>query len=219
MNHLKRFSPYFLCLAVIVDFLFPYFLEAQLPRYNPLSSIISNLGEVSSPVSAAFMYCSLFTGCFFILGSLGVPSYFQNEFNFIRYPLAIAIAFYGLGDCIISGLVHMNKQEQTFSNPTYFLHAMFTGLAMIGLLIVPIICTLKAFLYSQRSQLTFYLSCLIGTFLSLFLFSAYYLPILGPVLTSTRGLWQELALCFLYLPIVGLAVKERMNLKRKTYTL
>lgn len=209
MNFFKRFGPYFLLLAAIGDGSLPYWLGRFYPGYRQLTMLISQLGETESPVATCFNHASLITGTLFILGGIGTWRYFSSLPR-LGLLLGGAIAFYGLGDCILSSLVSISPNASFFS-PAYFFHALCSGLAMLAMMLVPLF--LAGLFYLQRkgwwSRL--YLGLFISSFLTLLLFASYYLPLIGPYFTSTRGLWQRLSLFCLYVPTVLLALTQLKN--------
>ena len=207
MTILKKLSPLFLTLAVFGDFSLPYYLGRSYPGYDQITMIISQLGESTSPVQGYFNNGSIVTGSLFILSTPGVYDFFQSKSKRLAQILAGAIALYGFGDCILTGLVKINDSASFFS-PAYFLHAAFSGISMVAMMFVPLLLAYQAKLKQQKNVWLFYSVCLLGSIVALLLFAAYYLPIIGPLLTSTRGFWQRLSLFFLYLPALSIAFRQ-----------
>lgn len=207
MTILKKLSPLFLILAVVGDFSLPYYLGRFYPGFDQMTMIISQLGEPTSPVQSYFDHGSVVTGTLFILSSVGVYAFFRSESKQVAQILAGAIAFYGFGDCLLTGLVHISESASFFS-PAYFLHAAFSGLAMVAMMFVPLLLAYQASVKRQRGVSLFYSVCLIGSIVALILFAAYYLPLIGSLLATTRGFWQRLSLFFLYLPALSIAFRQ-----------
>lgn len=207
MTFLKKLSPLFLILAVVGDFSLPYYLGRFYPGFDQATMIISQLGEATSPVQTYFNRGSIVTGTLFVLSSFGVYSFFQSESKRLAKILAGAIALYGFGDCILTGLVKISDSASFFS-PAYFLHAAFSGCSMVAMMFVPLLLAYQAALKQQRATAIFYSICLIGSIIALILFAAYYLPLIGRFLSSTRGFWQRLSLFFLYLPALSIAIRQ-----------
>ena len=207
MTILKKISPLFLICAVIGDFSLPYYLGRFYSDFNQMTMIISQLGEPTSPVQNYFNNGSVVTGTLFVLASFGIYVFFQSESKRFAQIIAGAIALYGFGDCILTGLVHISESASFFS-PAYFLHAAFSGISMVAMMFVPLVLAYQATLKQQKVLSLFYSVCLIGSILALLLFAAYYLPVLGRWLSSTRGFWQRLSLFFLYLPALSIAFRQ-----------
>ena len=207
MTILKKLSPLFLICAVIGDFSLPYYLGRFYSDFNQMSMIISQLGEPTSPVQNYFNNGSVVTGTLFVLASFGIYNFFQSESKRFAQIIAGAIALYGFGDCILTGLVHISESASFFS-PAYFLHAAFSGISMVAMMFVPLLLACQAALKQQKVLSLFYSVCLIGSILALLLFAAYYLPVIGRWLSSTRGFWQRLSLFFLYLPALSIAFRQ-----------
>lgn len=207
MTILKKLSPLFLICAVIGDFSLPYYLGRFYSDFNQMTMIISQLGEPTSPVQNYFNNGSVVTGTLFVLASFGIYNFFQSESKRFAQIIAGAIALYGFGDCILTGLVHISESASFFS-PAYFLHAAFSGISMMAMMFVPLLLAYQATLKHQKVLSLFYSVCLIGSILALLLFAAYYLPVIGRWLSSTRGFWQRLSLFFLYLPALSIAFRQ-----------
>lgn len=207
MTIIKKIPPLLLLLAVIGDFSLPYFLGPDYPGFDQMTMLISQLGEASSPVQATFNHGSVLTGSLFILGSLGVYSFFAAESKRMAQILTGAIALYGFGDCILTGIVHISESANFFS-PAYFLHAAFSGIAMVAMMFVPLLLAYESSLKGKKGLAGFYLICLGIAVITLILFAAYYLPVIGDLLTTTRGFWQRASLLFLYLPAATLAIRQ-----------
>lgn len=207
MTILKKLSPLFLICAVIGDFSLPYYLGRFYSDFNQMTMIISQLGEPTSPVQNYFNNGSVVTGTLFVLASFGIYNFFESESKRFAQIIAGAIALYGFGDCILTGLVHISESASFFS-PAYFLHAAFSGISMVAMMFVPLLLACQAALKQQKVLSLFYSVCLIGSILALLLFAAYYLPVIGRWLSSTRGFWQRLSLFFLYLPALSIAFRQ-----------
>ena len=207
MTILKKLSPLFLICAVIGDFSLPYYLGRFYSDFNQMTMIISQLGEPTSPVQNYFNNGSVVTGTLFVLASFGIYNFFQSESKRFAQIIAGAIALYGFGDCILTGLVHISESASFFS-PAYFLHAAFSGISMVAMMFVPLLLACQTALKQQKVLSLFYSVCLIGSILALLLFAAYYLPVIGRWLSSTRGFWQRLSLFFLYLPALSIAFRQ-----------
>lgn len=217
MRILKKFSPLFLILAVVGDFSLPYYLGRSYPGFDQMTMIISQLGESTSPVETYFNNGSVITGSLFILSSIGVYDFFQSESKGLAQIVAGAIALYGFGDCLLTGLVKISDTASFFS-PAYFLHAAFSGIAMVAMMFVPLLLAYQASLKRQKVISLFYAVCLLSSLLALILFAAYYLPIIGSLLSSTRGFWQRLSLFFLYLPALSIAFRQLAHKKKMMRT-
>ena len=204
---LRKLSPLFLLLAVIGDFSLPYYLGRFYPEFDQMTMIISQLGEPTSPVQNYFNTGSVITGTLFVLSSFGIYTFFQSESKQLAQILAGAIALYGLGDCILTGVVPISESASFFS-PAYFLHAAFSGISMVAMMLVPLLLAFQAQLKQKKRQVLFYCICLIGSIVTLILFAAYSLPLIGRGFISTRGIWQRLSLFFLYLPAFSIALRQ-----------
>lgn len=208
MDFVRKYGFYFLLLGVMSDFLTPYILGFFYPKLDQMTDVISVFGDVDSPVRKAFLIWSVVSGIFFLFS---LPALYQT-FSEISRPLAslltAAIGFYGLGDCIFTGLFSINTNEATWNVSTW-VHNIGSGLGYSGFLLFPVLLFL---LYRKDGQYAFSQFYLILTVISL-VFAVIYglaripsinqLPILNKI-----GLCQRISFFFNYLPIVCLSLLQ-----------
>ncbi|WP_165004426.1 MULTISPECIES: DUF998 domain-containing protein [unclassified Enterococcus] len=206
MEFVRKYGFYFLLLGVMSDFLTPYILGFFYPKLDQMTDVISVFGDVDSPVRKAFLIWSVVSGMFFLFS---LPTLYQI-FSGISRPLAslltAAIGFYGLGDCIFTGLFSINTNEATWNVSTW-VHNIGSGLGYSGFLLFPVLLFL---LYRKDGQYAFSQFYLILTVISL-VFAVIYglaripsinqLPILNKI-----GFCQRISFFFNYVPIACLSI-------------
>ncbi|MFV0559251.1 MAG: DUF998 domain-containing protein [Enterococcus sp.] len=209
MFFLKKFGFYFLFLGVLIDFLTPYILGFFYPGINQLTAVISVFGEVGSPVKVPFMILSILSGIFFLLSLPALYTTFAHSSKLLAGVLAIGIGFYGLGDCIFSGLFHLNIKQEVWTISTW-IHNISSGLGYSGLLIFPFLLFLLYHKEGDKSSSRFYL-WLLG--LSFFFGCIYALARIPttirefPILNKV-GLCQRMSYFFSYLPVACLSISR-----------
>lgn len=79
MTVIKQKSSLFLILFVGCDGGLPYLLALFYPEYHTFRQVISDLGEVGSPVEVAFKYGSIMAGLFLLLSLPGVYDDYRDS--------------------------------------------------------------------------------------------------------------------------------------------
>ena len=148
MDFLRKFGFFFLLLGVLSDFLTPYVLGLYYPELDQMKSVISVFGEVSSPVRKAFLIWSVVSGIFFILSLPALYAAFVSTSRVLATLVTAAIAFYGIGDCIFTGLFSINTHESSWNVSTW-VHNIGSGLGYSGFLLFPVLLFL---IYRKNGQ-------------------------------------------------------------------
>lgn len=205
MKILRHYGFYILIIVVISELLLPFVLGHFSPGFSQTTMLISNFGRAGMPTRWPFKIWEIINGSLFILAT---PA-FYNRFIRTSRPLAlgtaISVVLFGIGDCIMTGLVDEanNSQQVTL---TGLIHNYASGLGFAALLLGTLLLILLYHLeHRPKLMLCIFIIFLIAS-LFMFLFGMPKLPVIGAFQMSQRGLWQRLNLLFLYLPfvIVGL---------------
>lgn len=212
MSFLKKYGFYFLLLGVLSDFLTPYILGIFYPELNQMTMVMSEFGDVASPVREAFLVWSVVSGMLFVLA---LPAIYQDVNKISRgiaIWLTLAIGFYGVGDCIFTGLFSIDTEQATWTFSTW-LHNIGSGLGYIGFLLFPLFLVI---LYRKTGEVSYsklYLALLIISLLSAGVYGLARVPAVNdlPILDKI-GFCQRVSFFFNYVPIVVFAV-ERMRRK------
>ena len=156
MEFLRRYGFYFLLAGVVSDFLTPYILGFFYPQLNQMTTVISVFGDVGSPVRKAFLIWSVISGCFFVLALPAVYQTFVAASRPLALILAAAIGFYGVCDCIFTGLFSVDTNESSWNLSTW-VHNIGSGIGYAGFLLFPLIVFLiyRTMGNTQFSQLFF----------------------------------------------------------------
>lgn len=214
MKNLKKYGFYFLLIGVLSDFLTPYILGFFYPELDQMTSVMSLFGDVGSPVRTAFLVWSVVAGCFYVLS---LPAIYA-AFHAISKPLAglaaAAIGFYGIGDCIFTGLFSVDTADAQWNVSTW-VHNIGSGIGYAGFLLFPLILYLiykkKKDHQTSRRYLFFFL-------LSIAVAAIYGLARLPQLTLFTifkqLGFWQRVSFVFNYLPIIFMCwrqIKQKNN--------
>lgn len=215
MNSLKKYGCYFLLLGVLSDFLTPYILGVFYPKMNQRMMVISVFGDVDSPVKQAFLMWSVVSGVLFVLAIPAVYQTFSATSQKLATLLALAIGFYGVGDCIFTGLFSINT-EQVKWNLSTWIHNIGSGLGYAGFLLFPFLL----FLLYRKQGRTSYSRRYLFLFLISIIFAALYglarIPAINQLAVFNQlGFYQRLSFVFNYLPMVIFALDQIKNEKVK----
>lgn len=205
MTFLKKYGFYIMILAVISELTMPLVLKNFYPGYNQMTMLISSFGENGSPTKVAFKIWAIADGFLFLLT---IPS-FYSRFKATSQPLAkwlgIAIAVFGIGDCIITGVFDRSSQAVEF-NIESAIHDYASGLGFVALLVGTLILIRLYYLEKNPFMVTVLPLIFIISALFMLLFSAPRIPVIDRVHIPYRGLWQRGNLLFLYLPFFIVSV-------------
>ncbi|MBL1229717.1 DUF998 domain-containing protein [Enterococcus sp. BWB1-3] len=202
MDFLKRNGFYFLMLGAVSDFLTPYILGLFFPAMNQLTMVISVFGDVSSPVRQPFLIWSVVSGIFFVLALPALYQEFVDISRTLTILLVSAIGFYGVGDCIFTGLFSINM-EQAGWNLSTWIHNIGSGLGYTGFLLFPFLLFLLYKKQLKKALSHFYLFSLFVSILFAGIYGLARIPKVSqfPFLNQI-GLCQHVSFFFNYLPIV-----------------
>lgn len=204
MKTLEHYGFYLLVITVISELVLPFVLGSYINGYSQTKMLISSFGQDGMATQWAFKIWEIFDGILFVLAA---PAFYAR-FNSTSHPLAlwtaIGLAVFGVGDCIITGLANMDKNEKELGLIGQ-LHNYASGIGVAGLLIGTFLLIWLFYLERNYSVVwLFSILLFISCFFS-FLSSVPRLPN-GPILH--RGLWQRLNLLFSYLPFFIVAVRN-----------
>lgn len=201
MEVVNRYGFYFLIVAVFSELALPFVLGHFVSGYSQTEMLISSFGETGMRTKAAFRLWEILNGCLFILAAPAFYHRFTATNPKLALCLGIFIVAFGIGDCIITGLVSRAKttEEVGFAS---LLHNYASGAGFVALLLGTLV--LMWLYYQEKNQGMVMSMVFIFLLASLFmlLFAMPKLPIIKAFQVSHRGLWQRLNLLFLYLPYV-----------------
>ncbi|GGC90275.1 DUF998 domain-containing protein [Enterococcus wangshanyuanii] len=215
MSLLKKYGWYFLLFGVISDLLTPYVLGLFYPKMNQLTMVISVFGDVASPVRQAFLIWSVISGVFFVLA---LPVIYQS-FSKISQPLALiltsAVGFYGVGDCIFTGLFSIDTEKSTWTFSTW-VHNIGSGLGYAGFLLFPLFLILLYRKQGNRKLIHFYSLLLVLSLFSAGIYGLARIPTINELpLLNNIGLCQRISFIFNYIPLAILSIQQIRDTKEK----
>lgn len=188
-------------IVLLMDLLFPFIIAIPYKRYSHKKTVMSMLGTKKNPLGWLYNLWMVISGFVMIYFGYVLFSYY----NSLEQSLALALLFlfflYGIGDEIISGLftLNENKEEVTLSSN---IHGIGSALGFISLQFAPLVLALLQF---ESKETLLGISSIIFFMLSLISFAFFALgekPKFQNTFLSLEGLWQRLALLFMYCPFI-----------------
>lgn len=214
MKVLERYGFYLLIIAVISELVLPFVLGRYIKGFSQIEMLISNFGETGMPTKMAFKIWEIINGCLFILAAPAFYARFEHTSQPLAMWTAICIAIFGLGDCIITGLVDRANSTAEVGF-TSLLHNYASGAGFVALLIGTFLLIWLFYLEHNIGMVIAFIIIFILSSIFMFLFAMPKIPIINAFQVSHRGLWQRLNLLFLYLPFLIIAVKNVSFMKRQ----
>lgn len=207
MKLLERYGFYLIILAVISELVLPFVLGHYIAGYSQTEMLISSFGETGQPTKLAFKIWEIVNGSLFILGAPAIYARFNATNHLIALWTAICIAIFGIGDCIITGVVDRASSTKEVGF-TSLLHNYASGAGFMALLVGTFLLIWLFYLERNQFMVISLIVIFILSSIFMFLFSMPKIPIIKAFQISHRGLWQRLNLLFLYLPFFWVAIKN-----------
>lgn len=205
MTYIQKFGFYFLLLAVISEIALPFILANYYPGYNQINDLISVFGESIAPTQEAFKIWEVVNGTLFLLSTPAIYLRFQYTDQRLAFWTAFCVGLFGIGDCIITGLVDRAATTEEVGFSTYF-HNYASGAAFVALLVGTFLLIRLYYLEHNHLMVMALPIIFVLSMIFMFLFAMPKIPIISQFQVSHRGLWQRLNLYFLYLPFVLVAL-------------
>lgn len=208
MELIKRYGYYFLLIGIISDLLTPYVLGLFYPKMNQMKMVISEFGDVASPVRNAFLIWSVVSGVFFVLAMPAIYTTFASTSKVWATALTSAVGLYGVADCIFTGLFSIDSEQSTWTFSTW-VHNLGSGIGYAGFLLFPLFLVILYQLQGNSSKSQLYLLLLVVSLAVAGIYGLARIPALHPFpLMNQLGFWQRLSFFFNYLPMALLAIDQ-----------
>lgn len=188
-------------IVLLMDLLFPFIIAIPYKGYSHKKTVMSMLGTKKSPLGWLYNLWMVISGFVMIYFGYVLFSYYNSIEHSLALALLILFFLYGIGDEIISGLFTLNEnnEEVTLSSN---IHGIGSALGFISLQFAPLVLALLQF---ESKETLLGISSVIFFILSLISFAFFALgekPKFQNTFLSLEGLWQRLALLFMYCPFI-----------------
>lgn len=205
MFFLKNYGYLFMIVAILSELVVPIIFAQIYPNYDQGKMLISDFGEVGSPVQKYFKVWQLVDGLLFILAAPSFYTYFYSTSPMMALWLGITIVLFGIGDCIFTAI--FDRVETSTFSIQGALHDYGSGVGFVALLVntfllIMLYARQQQFLMVKIVSVIFALSSICMLF-----FASPRIPLVRKIDVHYRGFWQRLNLFFLYLPLLIIAVK------------
>ena len=200
MSRLYPYGRIFLLVAMAGDLLVPLFQALFYSEYNSLKMSVSALGNPSSPVRIPFNIWMLAEGVLFLLALPVVHHHFNPISGGIANVLAVFIAVFAVGACILTCFFSVNESRDVVTAAS-IIHGAGSAAGFMLVLFVPLLLAILCFkdrngVMGSVSIASFVLALV---FFTLFVMSDK--PSFKDTFVNREGLWQRLNLAFMYLPL------------------
>lgn len=183
---------------VAIDSLSPYILAHFYPKYQAISQVISELGEVGSPVYYGFSFFSILAGSILLVSLFGLVSYLKTQTSvWMSRAIAVTLASFAIGECLLSGLFSIEGG----STVSVVIHQISSDLGSLGMLGFPFL--IGIFFYRKEKSSAY-------LFFGLGLLSVLFASINGYAQltdSSYMGVYQRVSMLMMYLPVVMFGAK------------
>lgn len=207
MQGFKNTGFYYLMLALLLDLVTPYLLGFFYPDLNQMTQVISLFGEVHSPVRLAFLFLSVLSGCLYVLAIPAIFSYFKYLKSPFPFLSPLAIAAYGIGDSIFTGIFSIRSQTGPWDFSTW-VHLLGSGLGYTAFLLFPLFVLLNCYSSKNKNNLYTFRILLGLNLLSALAYGIARFPMLSQgTIFSPLGFWQRVSFFFNDLAIFIFAIQ------------
>lgn len=208
MELIKRYGYYFLLIGIASDLLTPYILGIFYPKMNQMKMVISEFGDVASPVRNAFLVWSVVSGIFFVLAMPAIYTTFAGTSKVWATALTSAVGLYGIADCIFTGLFSIDSEQSTWTFSTW-VHNIGSGVGYAGFLLFPLFLAILYQLQGNSSKSQLYLLLLVVSLAVAGIYGLARIPAVNQwPLMNQLGFWQRLSFLFNYLPMALFAIDQ-----------
>ena len=207
MNLLIQYGWYALLFAIAGDMFLPFILTPFYKGYSNTLMSVSVLGNPQSPVRVVFNLWMLLEGILFLAA---LPALYHEYAQTSKLLAAIAIVFiavFAVGACIFTCFFSANETREEVT-PASQIHGVGSVAGFVLLLFVPLLLARLSFLERDKTAGIVFTSSFLLAFLSFALFVMADKPRFAETILTKEGLWQRLALLFMYLPLGYCAVKN-----------
>lgn len=187
--------------TVAGEFFLPWLLKHFYPGYDPRRMVMSALGSPGSPVRRVYNAWLLWLGGFLLAAAILFFRQDSPTAPILSALRLLSLAVFGVGAGLVAGLFSVggSKQDDT---PAARIHGIGAAIGFMALLFYPLLDSIAAF--TQGRLLLGGVD--LAAFLLALLFFIFFILADKPSLANTplaqEGLWQRLALFFMYVPLV-----------------
>ena len=193
MAMIKSYFRFLLISFVAIDSLSPYILAHFYPKYQAISQVISELGEVGSPVYYGFSFFSVLAGSVLLVSLFGLVSYLKTQTSvWMSRAIVGTLASFAIGECLLSGLFSIEGG----STLSVIIHQVASDLGSLGMLGFPFLISI---LFYRKDRSKTYLFFGLGILSVFFALINGYAQLMD---SSYMGVYQRLSMVMMYLPVV-----------------
>lgn len=200
-------------ITVTGDFLVAYALAPFYKSYSHKLMVMSALGGNNSPVKVYYNIWLV------ILGLLLLVSAFTVYFRYchVSKPLSIIatvlIVVFAIGAGILSGIFNVGEGKELETTASK-IHGISAASGFMSLCFLPLILSILSFRGAECAEGVLFLLSFVFALLFFVLFIMADRLEFQNTVVAFEGLWQRLALLFMYVPLIYISVQKLMILPR-----
>lgn len=196
-----------LLITIIGEFLLPWILKHFYSGYNSKTMVMSALGSPESPVKMIYRAWLVWLGILLICTSFVMFSEVRRTSISIAVIMLVVIDIFAIGAGILSGIFSVNESKEvvTFASK---IHGIGAAIGFMALLFLPLLDCIVAFKNNNYLQGGV---CLISFLLAVTFFVFFIMgdkEELKKTIFAYEGLWERLALFFMYVPFLYRALES-----------
>lgn len=185
--------------VMVLDILLPFLLALPYKGYSPMKSTMSVIGCRQSPLGRVYSLWTILSGIVFVWA--GLVMYVEHPGHpVLRVLLLVLLALYGIGCEIISGLFPVGETKDDMRTPAK-IHGVGSVIGFMALLFSPLVLGIVQLRDGGTMAGVFSLVCFVLALAAFALFVMADKPRFRGTFLGNEGLWQRLALVFMYLPL------------------
>lgn len=192
--------------TVVGEFFLPWLLKRFYSGYDSQKMAMSVLGSSESPVRSIYNGWLIWLGLFLSLTAFAYFFELRGRSPVLAALTLLSVGVFALGAGLLSGVFSVNESKDTMTTAS-MIHGAGAAVGFMTLLFFPLITAVSAF---GKHETAYGAVCVIAFIFALVFFVMFIIgdkeQFRGTVL-SYEGLWERLALFFMYIPFYYRTVK------------
>lgn len=208
----NRILSIMILIAIVGDFAVPYILAPFYKGYSHTRSVMSSLGNPSSPVRMLYNIWLVVLGVLLLVSCKLIYIRFLSVSKGLSIALIVLVEAFAIGAGVISGLFSVNERKDVVTIASQ-IHGIGASVGFMLLLFAPLLLAILFFKENHRFEGGFSLVCFVAAFVFFGLFIMAEKQPFQNTIIALEGLWQRLTLLFMYLPFLGVAISELLQIR------
>lgn len=209
MNNLQesKIFNFLLLITVLGEFLLPWILKHFYKGYDSKKTVMSALGNPESPVRKIYNTWLVWLGIFLLITSV-VLFYDIKKISVLLAVLTSAsVIIFAIGAGILSGIFSVNESKDVVTVASK-IHGAGAAIGFMTMLFFPLFSGIAAFKNNDNLQGVICILAFVFAMLFFMFFIMGDKEKFKTTIFSYEGLWERLALFFMYIPFIYRAIQN-----------